>query len=361
MRRSATDPALASDHRRINGPPMASPSSPGSTGQSIARKRQVRGHRCQPVDRLGRLCGRCSPTMVRWLGNRRPRCASWPNRSARPRSPTSIRPTHRRVPPPVRSCARRSRQRGVVCVRSSTAWTDAEMRTLGRDDRTGEGPGRADTRRRRCCATATTARSSTPASSSPMSSAPSSVTFRSAATASAPASSRRSTPTTRTSSGPRPRPCSTRCELPSGPGGDTCFIDMRAAFRLLAPELQASLLGRRAGHSYNNRGAFPPRVSAEGPFEQLVDVAHPIVRAHPVTGAPALYFDLDRATHVEGHAGGRRSRAAAVAAGSRRDARAEIRARMAAERRAHLGQRVGAAQGQRRLPASASRAGSGGT
>ena len=24
------------------------------------------------------------------------------------------------------------------------------------------------------------------------------------------------------------------------------------------------------------------------------------MRAHPVTGAPALYFDLDRATHVEG-------------------------------------------------------------
>ena len=24
------------------------------------------------------------------------------------------------------------------------------------------------------------------------------------------------------------------------------------------------------------------------------------MRAHPVTGVPALYFDLDRATHVEG-------------------------------------------------------------
>ena len=89
-------------------------------------------------------------------------------------------------------------------------------------------------------------------------------------------------------------------DLPRGPGGDTCFIDMRAAFRLLAPELQTRLLGMRAGHSYNNRGAFPPRVPAAGPFEQLVDVAHPIVRAHPVTGEAALYFDLDRATHVEG-------------------------------------------------------------
>ena len=53
-------------------------------------------------------------------------------------------------------------------------------------------------------------------------------------------------------------------------------------------------------HAYNNHGAFPPRVPARGPFEQLVDVAHPIVRAHPVTGEPALYFDLDRATHIEG-------------------------------------------------------------
>ncbi len=89
-------------------------------------------------------------------------------------------------------------------------------------------------------------------------------------------------------------------ELPSGPGGDTCFIDMRAAFAMLDPETQQRLIGLRAVNSYNNRGAFPPRISAEGPFEDLVDVAHPIVRAHPVTGAPSLYIDLDRATHIDG-------------------------------------------------------------
>jgi alpha-ketoglutarate-dependent taurine dioxygenase len=88
--------------------------------------------------------------------------------------------------------------------------------------------------------------------------------------------------------------------LPSGPGGDTCFIDMRAAYQLLEPAQRTELLGLRAVNSYNNRGAFPPRVSAEGPFEQLVDVSHPIVRAHPITGTPALYIDLDRATHIEG-------------------------------------------------------------
>ena len=89
-------------------------------------------------------------------------------------------------------------------------------------------------------------------------------------------------------------------ELPSVPGGDTHFIDMRAAYRLLDPEMQARLRGLRAVNSYNNRGAFPTRVSAEGPFEELEDVTHPVVRAHPVTGEPALYVDLDRATHIEG-------------------------------------------------------------
>jgi taurine dioxygenase len=89
-------------------------------------------------------------------------------------------------------------------------------------------------------------------------------------------------------------------ELPSGPGGDTCFIDMRATYALLDPDEQARLRGLRAAYSYNNHGAFPRRIAAEGPFEALVDVEHPIVRAHPVNGRPALYIDLDRATHVAG-------------------------------------------------------------
>ena len=88
-------------------------------------------------------------------------------------------------------------------------------------------------------------------------------------------------------------------QLPAGPGGNTLFIDMRAAYRLLNRERQAHLFGLRAIHTYNNRGAFPPRVPAEGDFEALVDVRYPIVRAHPVTGTPALYFDLDRASHVD--------------------------------------------------------------
>ena len=75
---------------------------------------------------------------------------------------------------------------------------------------------------------------------------------------------------------------------------------MRAAYRLLAPH--ACRRARRSARpcSYNNRNAFPPRVPATGAFEALVDVEHPVVRAHPTTGEPALYLDLDRATHAVG-------------------------------------------------------------
>ena len=74
---------------------------------------------------------------------------------------------------------------------------------------------------------------------------------------------------------------------------------MRAAYRLLDSAQQERLRGLRAANSYNNGGVFPPRVPAQGEYEQLVDVVHPVVRAHPVTGEPALYLDLDRATHIE--------------------------------------------------------------
>src|SRR5262245_30902565 len=71
-------------------------------------------------------------------------------------------------------------------------------------------------------------------------------------------------------------------ELPSSPGGATHFMDMRAAYRQLGDDEQAALVGLRVAHRYNNDGAFPPRIPAQGPYEALVDVEHPLVRAHPV-------------------------------------------------------------------------------
>jgi taurine dioxygenase len=73
---------------------------------------------------------------------------------------------------------------------------------------------------------------------------------------------------------------------------------MRVAFGLLLSDQQARILGLHAVHACDNDGAFPPRPPARGPLAELEGVEHPVVRAHPVTGVPALYFDLDRATHV---------------------------------------------------------------
>ena len=88
--------------------------------------------------------------------------------------------------------------------------------------------------------------------------------------------------------------------LPPSGGGPTCFLDMRAAYRLLDPAERDSLVGRRVVYAYNNQDAFPPRRSARGPGEVLEDVAHPLVRTHPVAGTRSLFLDLDRALHVEG-------------------------------------------------------------
>ena len=88
--------------------------------------------------------------------------------------------------------------------------------------------------------------------------------------------------------------------LPAGGGGDTEFLDMRAAFDRLPAAERARIAALRAVHVYNNQGAFLPRPPAAGPPEALVEVSHPVIRTHPLTGRGALYFDLDRALAVTG-------------------------------------------------------------
>jgi alpha-ketoglutarate-dependent taurine dioxygenase len=89
-------------------------------------------------------------------------------------------------------------------------------------------------------------------------------------------------------------------QLPTTPGGATCFLDMRSAFQLLDEQAQIEIDGLRGVYAYDNGGAFPPRPPSTGPNSGLADHAHPLVRRHPVTGDPVLYLDLDRATHVLG-------------------------------------------------------------
>jgi alpha-ketoglutarate-dependent taurine dioxygenase len=88
--------------------------------------------------------------------------------------------------------------------------------------------------------------------------------------------------------------------LPSTGGGATMFLDMRKAYELLPPAKRSELAGLRAVHVYDNEDAFLPRVSSKGPGEALVPAFHPIVRTHEIAGTQSLYFDLDRASHVDG-------------------------------------------------------------
>jgi taurine dioxygenase len=88
--------------------------------------------------------------------------------------------------------------------------------------------------------------------------------------------------------------------LPPSGGGPTCFLDMRAAYDLLDADLRPTIAGLRVVYAYDNEDAFPPRRSARGPADVLVDVVHPLVRTHPIAGTRALFLDLDRAKHVEG-------------------------------------------------------------
>ena len=117
-------------------------------------------------------------------------------------------------------------------------------------------------------------------------------------------------------------------ELPSGPGGNTSFIDMRAAFQLLEPATQARLIGLRAVHSYNNRGAFPPRVPAGTVRSARRRGAPDRARPSGVRRPRALLRSRSSDAHRR-DARRRRSRPFAIAPRPRRAARAQVLARVA--------------------------------
>lgn len=89
-------------------------------------------------------------------------------------------------------------------------------------------------------------------------------------------------------------------QLPPSGGGPTCFLDMRGALDRLDGATRARIAGLRVVYHHNNENAFPPRRAATGPADVLEEVAHPLVRTHPVAGTRSLFLDLDRAKHVQG-------------------------------------------------------------
>jgi len=111
-------------------------------------------------------------------------------------------------------------------------------------------------------------------------------------------------------------------------GGDTLFVDMTAAYQRLPNEMKAQIAGRKAIHKYQKKEfAFSAERDVDGATAEKIaklkriraeeetsqsksasakasgavpEVAHPIVRTHPVTGEKALYLNEEMTVGIEG-------------------------------------------------------------
>jgi taurine dioxygenase len=92
-------------------------------------------------------------------------------------------------------------------------------------------------------------------------------------------------------------------ELPPE-GGETFWVDLRAAFAAMPRKLRARLSGRRAIFDYTKRLAGYGRDSDQNISEEAKaktpPVTHALVRAHPETGDRSLYLDSTTTTGVDG-------------------------------------------------------------
>jgi taurine dioxygenase len=81
-------------------------------------------------------------------------------------------------------------------------------------------------------------------------------------------------------------------------GGDTLFASMYAAYDALSPKMQDFLSGMTAIHDGEAR--FRPIGLVPRSGDRFAQTAHPIVRAHPVTGRKLLFVNREFTTRIEG-------------------------------------------------------------
>lgn len=89
-------------------------------------------------------------------------------------------------------------------------------------------------------------------------------------------------------------------ELPSY-GGDTQFVDVRAAYDDLPADLKQRIAHLRSTHVYESSRS-PRKMAALTP-EQLAQTessSQPLVIVHPTSGRPALYLNTGRMEGIEG-------------------------------------------------------------
>ncbi len=82
-------------------------------------------------------------------------------------------------------------------------------------------------------------------------------------------------------------------------GGDTLFGSMTAAYEGLSDGLKTTLRGLRAVHSDGSFGDSKVGIQADAAAFKAPAV-HPVVIAHPSTGAPCLYVNGDFTLNFEG-------------------------------------------------------------
>jgi taurine dioxygenase len=87
-------------------------------------------------------------------------------------------------------------------------------------------------------------------------------------------------------------------------GGETFWVDLRAAYAALPRRLRARLSGRRGIFDYTKRLAGYGRDSDQNISEEAraktPPVTHALVRAHPETGDRSLYLDSTTTTGIDG-------------------------------------------------------------
>jgi len=88
-------------------------------------------------------------------------------------------------------------------------------------------------------------------------------------------------------------------EIPSS-GGDTCFCSMKAALQALSPELLERVRSLDIKHdgTYDSGGNLRKGLAASDNPRTSVGTPHPIVIAHPVSGARALYLGRRRNAYI---------------------------------------------------------------
>ena len=84
-------------------------------------------------------------------------------------------------------------------------------------------------------------------------------------------------------------------------GGDTQFVNMRAAYEALSPEMKARIDGLQVIHTYQSSrqtNKVSKRPAAE--MKAMPEATHPLVRTHPETGRKALYLNANRMEQIVG-------------------------------------------------------------